>query len=128
MSSTATRFELGTPHFPNILALNKAIKYISTIGIKQIERRILDTTDYLIERLQDLKIDILSPIEEKKYRSGIVMFRPKRRRPIDVVIELEKKSKIVVSARGKGIRVSPHFYNNDEDIDRLVTALKRLWD
>jgi selenocysteine lyase/cysteine desulfurase len=39
---------------------------------------------------------------------------------------LKKKKKIIVSARGNGIRVSPHFYNNEEDIDKLVTALKRL--
>jgi selenocysteine lyase/cysteine desulfurase len=35
------------------------------------------------------------------------------------------RERIIVSARGKGIRVSPHFYNNEEDIDKLVTALKR---
>jgi len=72
-----------------------------------------------------LNLEILSPIEEKKYRSGIIVFKPKERKPLDVVIELEKK-KIIVSARGNGIRVSPHFYNNEDDIDKLVTALKRL--
>jgi cysteine desulfurase/selenocysteine lyase len=125
VSNTATRFELGTPHFPNIIALNAAIKYISKIGINQIERRILNITDYLIDKLQNLKLEILSPIEKKKYRSGIIVFQPKKRKPVDVAIELEKK-KIIVSARGNGIRVSPHFYNNEEDIDKLVTALKRL--
>lgn len=125
VSNTATRFELGTPHFPNIIALNAAIKYISKIGINQIERRILNITDYLIDKLQNLKLEILSPIEEKKYRSGIIVFQPKKRKPVDVVIELEKK-KIIVSARGNGIRVSPHFYNNEEGIDKLVTVLKRL--
>jgi selenocysteine lyase/cysteine desulfurase len=39
---------------------------------------------------------------------------------------LEKKKKIIVSARGNGIRVSPHFYNNEDDIDKLVSALKGL--
>ena len=37
-----------------------------------------------------------------------------------------KKKKIIVSARGNGIRVSPHFFNNENDIDRLVSALKVL--
>ncbi|HET7344274.1 MAG TPA: aminotransferase class V-fold PLP-dependent enzyme, partial [Nitrososphaeraceae archaeon] len=118
------RFELGTPHFPNIIALNAAIKYISKIGINQIERRILNITDYLIDKLQNLNLEILSPIEEKRYRSGIIVFKPKGRKPVDVVMELEKKKKIIVSARGNGIRISPHFYNNEDDIDKLVTALK----
>src|SRR5918999_962800 len=96
------------------------------IGINQIERRILSITDYLIDKLQNLNLEILSPIEDRKYRSGIVVFKSnKRKKPIDIVTELQKRERIIVSARGKGIRVSPHFYNNEEDIDRLVTALKR---
>ena len=83
-------------------------------------------TDYLIDKLQNLDLEILSPIEDKKYRSGIVVFKSnKRKKPIDIVTELQKRERIIVSARGKGIRVSPHFYNNEEDIDRLVAALKR---
>lgn len=125
-SSTATKFEIGTPPFANIIALNTAIKYISKIGINQIERRILSITDYLINKLQDLNIEILSPIEERKFRSGIVVFKPnKRKKPANIVAELQKRERIIISARGKGIRVSPHFYNNEEDIDKLVTALKR---
>jgi cysteine desulfurase/selenocysteine lyase len=123
MSLNASRYELGTPHFPNIIALKAAIKYISKINVEKIERRILELTDYLIERLLGLNLEILSPIEQKKYRSGIVIFRPIRKEPVDIVMELKKK-KIIVSARGKGIRVSPHFYNNEDDIDRLVSALK----
>ncbi|MFL6502160.1 MAG: aminotransferase class V-fold PLP-dependent enzyme [Nitrososphaera sp.] len=126
ISGTAARFEIGTPHFANIIALNAAIKYISRIGINQIERRILSITDYLIDKLQNLNLEILSPIEDKRYRSGIVVFKSnKRKKPTDIVTELQKRERIIVSARGKGIRVSPHFYNNEEDIDRLVAALKR---
>ncbi|MFL6309967.1 MAG: aminotransferase class V-fold PLP-dependent enzyme [Nitrososphaera sp.] len=126
ISGTAARFEIGTPHFANIIALNAAIKYISRIGINQIERRILSITDYLIDKLQNLNLEILSPIEDKRYRSGIVVFKSnKRKKPTDIVTELQKRERIIVSARGKGIRVSPHFYNNEEDMDRLVAALKR---
>jgi len=126
MSNTATRFELGTPHFPNIVALNAALRYISNIGIKHIEKRILSITDHLIDNLQNMKLQILSPIEERKYRSGIVLFKITKKKPVDVVQELEKKNKIIVSARGKGIRVSTHFYNNEEDIDKLIVGLKSI--
>jgi selenocysteine lyase/cysteine desulfurase len=126
MSNTATRFELATPHFPNIIALNAAIQYISKIGITHIEKQILNLTDYLIDNLQNMQLEILSPIEEKKYRSGIILFKARKKRPIDIVTELKKKNKIIVSARRKGIRVSTHFYNNEEDVDRLIVALKRI--
>jgi selenocysteine lyase/cysteine desulfurase len=39
---------------------------------------------------------------------------------------LKNKNKVIVSARGKGIRASIHFYNNEEDIDRLVAGLKSI--
>jgi cysteine desulfurase/selenocysteine lyase len=42
MSNTATKFELATPHFPNIFALNAAIRYISKIGIYQAVRQQLE--------------------------------------------------------------------------------------
>jgi selenocysteine lyase/cysteine desulfurase len=77
-SNTATRFELATPHFPNIFALNAAIRYISKIGIRHIEKRILNLTDYLIDNLQKMKLEILSPIEVRKYRSGIILFKAKK--------------------------------------------------
>jgi selenocysteine lyase/cysteine desulfurase len=73
-----------------------------------------------------MKLQILSPIEERKYRSGIVLFKITKKKPVDVVQELEKKNKIIVSARGKGIRVSTHFYNNEEDIDKLIVGLKSI--
>jgi len=126
MSNTATRFELATPHFSNIFAFNAAIRYISKIGIKHIERRILDLTDYLIDNLQKMKLEILSPIEEKKYRSGIILFKARKKKPADIVMELEKRNNIIVSARGKGIRVSSHLYNNEDDIDKLISSLKRI--
>jgi selenocysteine lyase/cysteine desulfurase len=126
MSNSAAKFEIGTPHFPNIIALNAAIKYISKIGIGHIERRIISLTDYLIDNLQKMKLLILSPIEDKKYRSGIILFTMRKKKPCDIISELKNKNKVIVSARGKGIRASIHFYNNEEDIDRLVAGLKSI--
>ena len=126
MSNTATRYELGTPHFPNIVALNAALKYIFKIGIREIENRILNLTDYLIDLLQNMNLQILSPIEQKKYRSGIILFKPGEKKSIDAVTELKKENRVIVSARGRGIRISTHFYNNEQDLDKLVLSLKRI--
>jgi selenocysteine lyase/cysteine desulfurase len=125
MSNSARRFELGTPHFPNIIALNAAVRYISKIGIRGIERRILKLSDYLIDSLGDLKLEILSPIEERKHRSGIILFKARKKMPREIVNELEKR-KIIVSQRGVGIRVSTHFYNNEQDVDKLMIGLKEI--
>jgi glutamate/tyrosine decarboxylase-like PLP-dependent enzyme len=87
MSNTAT----------NIIALNAAIRYISKIGIAHIEKRILSLTDYLIDNLQKMKLEILSPIEDKKYRSGIILFKARKKKPFVIVEELENKNKIILS-------------------------------
>jgi selenocysteine lyase/cysteine desulfurase len=123
MSSTASRFELGSPHFSNILSLKSAIEYITRIGIEQIEKRILYITEYLVEKLRELNVEIISPLDEEKGRSGIIVF--KERNAQDIIRKLERR-RIMVSARGDGIRVSPHFYNNENDIDRLASELKFL--
>jgi selenocysteine lyase/cysteine desulfurase len=41
-------------------------------------------------------------------------------------MELEKRNNIIISARGKGIRLSAHFYNNEDDIDKLIVNLMRI--
>lgn len=120
MSKDASKFELSTPHFPNIIALKAAVKYISKINILKIEERIHYLTQYLIDRLAELKIQILSPLANI-HRSAIIVF--KSRSPEHLVAYLAKR-RIIVSARGGGIRVSPHFYNDEGDIDRLILALK----
>jgi selenocysteine lyase/cysteine desulfurase len=120
MSKNASKFELSTPHFPNIIALKAAIAYISKINILRIEERIRYLTQYLIDRLAELKIQVLSPLSNT-HRSAIIVF--KSRSPEHLVAYLGKK-RIIVSARGGGIRVSPHFYNDEGDIDYLISALK----
>ncbi len=120
MSRNASKFELSTPHFPNIIALKAAVRYLSKINILRIEERIYYLTQYLIGRLVELKIRILSPLASI-HRSAIVVF--KSRSPEHLVSYLGKR-RIIVSARGGGIRVSPHFYNDEGDIDRLISELK----
>jgi cysteine desulfurase / selenocysteine lyase len=122
MSKNASKFELSTPHFPNIIALNAAVRYISKITIIRVEERIRYLTQYLIDRLAELKIQILSPLAST-HRSAIIVFKNKS--PERLVAYLGKR-RIIVSARGGGIRVSPHFYNDEGDIDRLILALKTL--
>ncbi|MHA1408383.1 MAG: aminotransferase class V-fold PLP-dependent enzyme, partial [Candidatus Heimdallarchaeaceae archaeon] len=91
-------------------------------GVKNVQERIFKITDYLIEELQSLNpIEFITPLE-MKYRSGIVNVRLPNN--IDLARKLKEK-KIIVSPRYGGIRISPHFYNTFEDIDKLVSILKQ---
>ncbi len=121
LSETASRFEIGSPSFISFVGATEALKMVLNLGIKNIERRILKLTDRLIEAVRDLGLKLQTP-EEPQYRSGIVNFMMDK--PQEMTEKLKNQA-IVVSARAHGIRVSPHFYNSEEEIDRLIEEVKR---
>lgn len=122
----ASVFESGCPHFSNIFALGGALDLLNKIGRAKIERRIYELGDYLIERLGELNSDlskrIVSPLD-KMYRSGIIVIGVTN---AEVIVKELYRENIVVSARGKGLRVSVHVYNNEEDVDKFVSGLGKL--
>jgi cysteine desulfurase/selenocysteine lyase len=116
LSETASRFEIGSPSILSLLGAKEAMKMLMNFGIENAEARILKLTSRLIESIKDLGLKLQTP-EEPQYRSGIVNFKIDRAK--EIAQTLNKKG-IIVSARANGIRVSPHFYNTEEEIDRLT--------
>ncbi len=119
MKKAGERYEWGCPNFSNMFAFAAAVRYFSEIGIEQIEKRVLELTGFLIQQLQKRKLKILSPLEDE-FRSGIVVFK------VDQPIKIWKRlldQRIYVSPRGGGIRVAPHFYNTEEEIDLFLEKL-----
>lgn len=121
LSETASRFEVGSPSTISFVGATAAIKMLLDVGIEKIEERILKLTSHLIEGVKNLGLKLQTP-EEKQHRSGIVNFQIAN--PKEVVRNLRSKG-IVVSARAHGIRVSPHFYNTETEIETLVDTLRK---
>ena len=122
LSKTASRFEVGSPAEISHIGAQAAMKLLWDCGLENIKKRITKLTDHLIASVQNLGLELQTP-EEKQCRSGIVNFKisePKK------VVEKLKRKGVVVSARAKGIRVSPHFYNTEEEIDKLVEEIKEI--
>jgi len=119
LASHPTALELGHPLFPGIFAMGGALRLFEEIGAGRIHARVEELTGYLHQRLAERNIPILSTLDPA-HRSGITMLVSEN--PGEVV-EALKEQEIHVAARGRGIRVSPHFYNTPEDVDRLVQAL-----
>ncbi|MGD8565650.1 MAG: aminotransferase class V-fold PLP-dependent enzyme [Candidatus Bathyarchaeota archaeon] len=120
LSDSACRYEIGCPSFISLTGAKEAIKILLKYGMKKIERRILSLTAYLIDLINDLGLT-LQTSEEQQHRSGIVNFIVKD--PLKAVEKLSEKG-IIVAARTHGIRVSPHFYNSEEEIDKLIEEIK----
>ena len=122
MKKEASAVETGCPHFPSIFALGASLKLLSGLGINNIQSRIFELNDYLEKGLRSISAVTATPLD-RACRSGITVI--KARRPAAAVEKLAKAG-ILTAARGAGIRVSLHFYNNRRDIDRLIAGLKKL--
>ncbi len=122
LKKAASAVEAGCMHFPNIFALGASLKLLSGLGVKNIQARILELNDYMLEGLTGIGARTATPLD-RSCRSGITII--KCRRPAGAVEKLARRG-IMTAARGEGIRVSLHFYNNRRDIDKLITGLKAL--
>ena len=118
---SAKRYELGTPSFIDFQIASVSIGMILRLGIERIYERNRRLINYLRERLSQLgDIEISTPEESI---SSILMIKHKGHK--DIIRELLER-KVVVSCREGGIRISPHFYNNEGDIDTFIINLKKI--
>jgi len=122
LSETARRFEVGTPSEISYAGAAAALRLILEYGIKKIENRIMELTSYLIERLKEEGFTLQTP-ENPPNRSGIVNFKASK--PKERVENLSRRG-VVVSARMDGIRVSPHFYNTKDELEKFLTCIKEI--
>jgi len=117
----AARVEWGCPHFAGMFALGASIEMMAEIGIENIEERALQLNRYLTERLREAGCRVLSPLHDEGQRSAETLVEVAD--PTQVVGGLAQ-SGVVVTEKPQGIRVATHFFNNEDDIDRLIEALK----
>jgi len=115
---TAARVESGTPSFGPIFALGAAIDYLVQIGPEEIAERILALSLYLTSRLHKERFEVLSPGGPHQSGQTLVLV-PESRRARQYLATVG----VHVSELSEGVRISTHFYNNEEDVDRCVEAL-----
>ena len=125
----ARAFETGgTANYPGAAALAASLALVNEIGIDAAERRVLALSARLRDEIEALGFELVSRPEAP---SAITTFRasPDQQDDERLLAQLLDE-RILVSIRYTsgvgGIRVSTHYYNDESDLDRLVSALKRL--
>jgi len=120
----ARRFEVGSLNHLGIAGMGASLQLLLDVGIERIEARLMQLTDYLLAGVLDRGYTVITPHERPSERSGIVSFTPGQGSPEVLATQLQAAG-VVISARGPCIRVSPHFYNTEAEIDRLLEVLWR---
>jgi cysteine desulfurase / selenocysteine lyase len=119
---SALAWESGTGPSALFYGLEESLKLPKQVGLTAIERHLDELTEYLCEKLAEKNYDIVSSRLPEE-RSAIVSMTHRGGIPaLDIYHHLRDRN-VIVSARGDRVRISPHFYNTAEDIDRLIASL-----
>lgn len=117
----AGKFECGSLNVAGILGMAASIKLLLEVGIPKIENRIIELTDRLCQGLEKKGYEVYSSRQENE-KSGIVLFSSPKH-PAENLWRKLLDARIVTSVRYGRVRVSPHFYNTDREIDNLIETL-----
>ena len=124
----ASRYEGGTQCMGALAAMGASIELLARFGPQAMSGRVIEITDYACERLRGIGAEIFSPREPAPsmnadaHKSGIVVFKLPGQDSESLKNRCLEQN-IVLSCRSGMIRISPHAYNNEADIERLVEEL-----
>mgnify|MGYP001620080663 FL=1 len=132
------KFEAGTPNLAGAAGLMAAVEYLQEIGMEQVETHGQELTKYALEKLSTVPgLTIIGPATTEN-RGPVLSFTIDGIHPHDLSEMLDKKniavrggfhcamplfSKLVVDG---SIRASFYLYNDKEDVDHLVKAVKNI--
>jgi selenocysteine lyase/cysteine desulfurase len=116
---TARRFQSGTPPVPACYAAAAGLDVILELGIGEIERRIRALTGTCMDRLVEAGCTLATPREDA-HRGPSVCIRATDDNAL--VAKLAERN-IVTSCRSGNVRATFHCYNDESDIDALVSAV-----
>jgi len=117
------KFDAGGANYLGACALYAGLNLIHEVGIDAIESQDLHLGQLLVEGLGAIPgVNILSPLNLEE-SSGIVIFETSDSSQLAQRLETQK---IRVAMRKSGIRVSPHFYNTEEEITKTVEAVGEI--
>lgn len=122
LKPTAARYEEGASNLAGVSGMVGSLELILDSGVAAMGQRVLQLTDRLAEGMAARGWEVLSPREREQEKSGIVLATHPARDMTRLDRHLSQLG-IVVSVRGGALRVSPHAYNNSDDLERLLAEL-----
>jgi selenocysteine lyase/cysteine desulfurase len=124
LKNTAARYEGGTYPVGTFVGLAESLRLLSRFSATALAERLLNITDAACNRLARIGALIQSDRTAGR-RSGIVAFDIPSRDPQQLRLHCRQHG-VLLAYRAGHLRLSPHAYNNEDDLDRLIDALTKL--
>jgi selenocysteine lyase/cysteine desulfurase len=123
-TTDAKKFEYSTSAYSVKIGLAEAIHYLTTLGIDNIEQYTKKLINLLIEELELIKeVQLISPDS----RGSILAFTLNYKNIVNVGKQLNKLPRPnIITIRQNRLRVSPHFYNTENDVMQFVEHFRNI--
>ena len=117
----AARYEGGSQNMAGMIGMGASLAVLTSLGVDKLAAAVLQITDHACAALAKIGARVISPREGNE-RSGIVSFELPG---VDVAAVRRHclTRGVALAYRNGRVRVSPHAYNDESDIDRLIAAL-----
>ncbi|HZB44234.1 MAG TPA: aminotransferase class V-fold PLP-dependent enzyme, partial [Pyrinomonadaceae bacterium] len=119
------RFLHGSPAVPALYAAREGYRVINEIGVGRIREKSVRQTQRLIELCEEAGFRVTSPRDPERRGGTITVAVP---HAAAVTRELIRREIIVDYRPGAGVRLSPHFYTKDEELELAVGEMRRIID
>ncbi len=121
LKSSSEGLQTGTVSVIGVYALSAALDLFNQFGFDEIEKEVIANTKYFMKKLDDIGLKPLLLNQPDERLSGIVSIRSDESQKYFEALSSEK---IFTAVREGVLRISPHFYNTTDDIDRVVEVLR----
>jgi kynureninase len=117
------RFMNGTQHIPALEACRPGVKIVREVGVDRIRDKSKRQTGRLIALAEEHGWQVNTPRDPEKRGGTVTIDMPDSQQVCQELLRRE----ILVDWRPKaGVRMSPHFYNSDEELDRAINAVEEI--
>jgi kynureninase len=119
----AFRFLNGTPNVPALYSARTGYEIINQIGVDAIRTKSLRQTQRLIELADEAGFTVAS-CRDPARRGGVVVIDVPNGE--EVTRELARREVLVDYRPNAGIRIAPHFYTADDELDRVIAEIRSI--
>jgi kynureninase len=119
----AYRFLNGTPNIPGLYAARSGYEIINQVGVGNIRAKSIRQTSTLIDLALQAGYRVNSPTDPQQRGGTITLDVPNG---ADVTQELLRRDFLVDYRPGAGIRIAPHFYTRDEELDLVIREIQSI--